>query len=183
MSERLTIDAIIDGVVKREAGYCNDPDDAGGETMYGITAATARQAGYYGPMIDLPLSYARDIYRGRYVTVPRFDQVVAIDPDIGAELIDTGVNMGPARAAEFLQRWLNAFNFDKRYPELFVDARIGPQTLKALRGFIQWRGDEGRKALNCALNALQGARYLEIAEKAPSQRKFVYGWVTQRVMQ
>lgn len=177
-----TIEAIIDEILSVEGGYSNDPADPGGETMYGITAATARQAGYLGPMKDLPLEYARDIYRGRYVTVPRFDQVAAIDPDIGAELVDTGVNMGPHRAAEFLQRWLNAFNYDRRYPELAVDGRVGPVTLEVLKGFVQWRGAEGRKALLCALNALQGARYLEIAEARPSQRRFVYGWVTKRVM-
>jgi lysozyme family protein len=177
-----TVSSIIDEILSVEGGHSNDPDDPGGETMHGITEAVARQAGYFGPMRDLPLEYARDIYKGRYVTIPRFDQVVAIDPDIGTELVDTGVNMGPHRAAEFLQRWLNAFNYDHRYPALFVDGRIGPVTLQALKAFIAWReGEGGRQVLLTALNAVQGARYLEIAEARPTQRKFVYGWVSKRV--
>jgi lysozyme family protein len=175
------IERIIDRVLKAEAGYSNDPDDPGGETMHGITQATARTAGYQGAMRDLPLDLARDIYRGRYVTIPRFDQVVALDETIGAELVDTGVNMGPHRAAEFLQRWLNAFNYGRKYPELFVDGRIGPVTIQALKAYLKWRGAEGRATLLAALNALQGAKYLEIAEGDTSQRKWVYGWVSQRV--
>lgn len=177
------IEQIIDEVIRAEGGYANDPDDAGGETMYGITSAVARKNGWHGPMHELPLPLARQIYRDRYVRVPRFDDVVAFDPVIGAELVDTGVNMGPARAAEFLQRWLNGFNdTGRRYPALFVDGRVGDITLGALRDFLAWRGAEGRRVLLRALNGVQAARYLEIAEARPSQRKFLFGWVAKRVV-
>ena len=42
-----------------EGGYSNDPQDPGGETMYGITARLARAYGYTGAMRDLPLIFAQ----------------------------------------------------------------------------------------------------------------------------
>lgn len=178
-----SIDQIIDEVIRAEGGYANDPDDAGGETMYGITIAVARENGWHGPMKDLPIGIARRIYHNRYVAVPKFDQVVSVDAAIGFELIDTGVNMGPARAAEFLQRWLNGFNdTGRRYSPLFVDGRVGNLTLAALREFLKWRGAEGRLAMLRGLNGVQATRYLEITEARPTQRRFLFGWVLNRVV-
>lgn len=176
-----SIEAIIAEVIRAEGGYVNDAADRGGETMYGITVAVARANGYSGPMRNLPLSLAQRIYRDRYIVVPKFDQVVAVDAAIGLEMIDTGVNMGPSRPSEMLQRWLNGFNHDGRYEKLFVDGRLGPVTLAALKAFLAWRGAEGRRVLLNALNATQAVRYLEITEANQSQRKFLFGWMSNRV--
>jgi len=179
----MSIDDIIDAVIKAEQGYVNDPADRGGETNYGITVAVARANGYTGNMRDMPLALARRIYLQRYVNEPKFDRVIAIDGRIGAELVDTGVNMGPHRSAEFLQRWLNAFNdTGSRYQELFVDGRLGEISLAALTAYIKWRGKEGIDVMLRALNSIQGARYLEIVEGNKSQRRFAYGWIRNRVV-
>lgn len=170
----------IAGVIAAEGGYVNNPNDKGGETNYGITANVARANGYQGPMRDMPKAFAEEIYRKRYVTEPKFDLVLSANADIGAELIDTGVNMGPARAAEFLQRALNALN-DGRYQKLFVDGRIGPSTMVALRAFLAWRGLDGKAVMLTLLNSLQAVRYLEIAEHTPSQKTFLFGWIRTRV--
>lgn len=178
----MTIDDIISGVLKAEGGYVDHPNDRGGPTKYGITERTAREEGYRGPMRDLPESFARSIYMRRYVQAPGFDRVVEIDPALGAELVDTGVNMGPAVAGVFLQRWLNGFNSEGRYNELFVDGIVGPKTATALKAFLVWRGELGRQALLRGLNGAQAARYLEIAERDPRQRSFLFGWITHRVV-
>lgn len=178
----MNFEHIIDEVIRAEQGYVDHPDDRGGPTNFGITLAVARKNGYDGDMRDLPESLAREIYRRRYIAEPKFDLVAMIDEHIGAELIDTGVNMGPAHPAMFLQRWLNAFNdTGSRYADLFVDGRIGQVTLDALKAFLKWRGTEGRIVMLRALNSLQAVRYLEIAERDRSQRKFTYGWVRGRV--
>ena len=176
------IEKIIDDVIKAEAGYVNHPNDRGGPTNYGITVAVARANGYPGDMRYLPLDLARTIYKKRYIVEPKFDQVLELHEGIGTELIDTGVNMGPARAAEFLQRWLNAFNSQgSRYPDMFVDGRLGAISLDALRKFLEWRGQsEGGMVMLKALNAAQAVRYLEIAEANRSQEDFIYGWVRSR---
>lgn len=177
-----TMDSIIADVIRAEGGYSNDPRDPGGETNFGITIAVARANGYKGPMKDLPRSLVEQIYRSRYIEVPRFDRIYDLDRDIGAELIDTGVNMGPATAAMFLQRWLNGFNYERTHDDLFVDGRVGQLTIDALARFFTKRGQEGRRVMLQALNCTQGTRYLEIVEGKASSRAFLYGWMNNRVV-
>lgn len=176
------IDSIIDDVLRAEGGYVNNPNDTGGETHYGITVAVARANGYTGLMRDLPRDLARQIYRRRYVEAPGFDRVAAVSLPIALEVIDTGVNMGPSRAGEYLQRWLNGFNVPgSGYQDLFVDGNVGPVTVQALQRYIAKRGNEGINVLLRGLNSTQGNRYLELTEARPSQREFLYGWVRARV--
>lgn len=175
------VEKVIDDVIKAEKGYVDHPSDRGGPTNFGITLAVARANGYDGDMRRLPLALARAIYLKRYIVEPKFDQVMQINEAIGSELVDTGVNMGPGRAAEFLQRLLNAFNKQgSAYPDMFVDGRLGPVSLDALRKFVVWRGFEGVGVMLKALNHVQGMRYLDIAEANKSQEDFFYGWIKER---
>lgn len=178
----MNYDRFIDPLLEKEQGYVFDPDDPGGETNWGVTVKTARRNGYDGPMVSMPQSVARKILENRYILEPRFDDVAAISEKIAGELIDTGVNMGPHRAAEMLQRWLNGFNCGERYYEdLFVDGRVGPATLGALHDYLEFRGREGEAVLFVALNCTQGTRYLDIVEGRPASEKFLYGWMRTRV--
>lgn len=180
----MNFERVIDGIIRRERGYVDHPDDRGGPTNHGITVAVARANGYDGPMKDMPIALAREIYRKRYIVRPAFDKVWLASQPIGNELIDTGVNMGPARAAEMLQRALNIFNQQgSRYADVFVDGQIGEVTLDALRKYLRFRGDEGVRVMVCALNTLQGGRYFDIAENNPSQESFTYGWFRSRVLE
>lgn len=176
------IGTIIAAVISAEGGYSNNRADRGGETMYGITKAVARANGYLGEMRDMPVRVAEGIYSRRYVTEPRFDEVISRSAVLAEELVDTGVNMGPHRAAEFLQRWLNGFNSDSDYGDLFVDGRLGPMSFDALDRFLTKRGKTGEAVLLRALNCTQGNRYLEITENNRSQRTFLYGWMRTRVV-
>lgn len=178
----MNFEPIIDAILRAEQGYVDHPNDRGGPTNHGITLAVARANGYDGDMREMPVSLAREIYRRRYIVAPAFDKVAILNADIATELIDTGVNMGPARAAEFLQRLLNGLNAQgSRYPDLFVDGRIGKVTLDALAAFLRWRGLDGVKVILRGLNSQQAMRYLDIAENNPSQESFLYGWLLHRV--
>ena len=178
----MTIDHLIDAVLDREGGYSNHPADRGGETTFGITAAVARANGYDGAMRDLPLATARAIYRRLYWLGPRFDAVAARAPLVAAELFDTGVNMGPPVAAAFLQRALNALNRGASdYPDMPVDGRIGDITLAGLTAFLAWRGAGGERVLLKAIEALQGERYVALAERRPANEAFLYGWLANRI--
>ena len=97
------IAALIDGLIDREGDYVNHPADRGGPTRFGITEAVARAHGYAGAMRQLPREQAEAIYRRIYWDRPRFAEVAKRSPATAAELFDTGVNMGPAVAATFLQ--------------------------------------------------------------------------------
>lgn len=174
----MRINQVIEDVLAREGGYVNDARDAGGETNFGITRATATANGWKGSMRDLPRDFARDIYRRQYVVRPGFDQVGAVSEAIAGELVDTGVNMGPPVAAKFLQRALNALNNRGRdYADIAVDGQIGPGTTAALKAFLEKRGVDGERRLLALLNALQGERYVALAEGRAANEAFMYGWL------
>ena len=178
----MDVDELIDDVIGREGGYSNHPADRGGPTRWGITEAVARAHGFAGDMRALPREEAAAIYRRIYWLRPGFDRVAEIAPRIAAELFDTGVNMGPEVAAGFVQRALNALNRGASdYPDISVDRRIGETTLAALRGFIARRGGSGEEVLLKAIEALQGERYLRLAEQRPANEVFLYGWLANRL--
>ena len=181
--EGIGVDSLIDGLIEREGGYVNHPADKGGPTCFGITEAVARAHGFAGAMRDLPRDDAATIYRRLYWLRPRFDQVARRAPRIAAELFDTGVNMGPAVATTFLQRALTALNRNgKDYADLTPDGRVGPRTLAALDALLEARGRRGGETvLLRALEALQGERYLRLAERRPANEAFLYGWLANRI--
>ncbi len=165
-----------------EGGHGNHKDDRGGETNWGITEAVARANGYTGDMKDLTQTQARAIYKAQYWDTLRLDDVAGLYWPLAGELFDTAVNMGVAVAGKFLQRALNALNRKGQdFPDLTVDGVVGPMTIANLRAFLHRRGIEGQKVLLRALNALQGARYIEITEGREQNETFVFGWFLRRV--
>lgn len=178
----MNIQQVIDGVIGREGRYVNDPRDAGGETIWGITKTTALANGYTAPMRAMPRETAVEIYRRRYVVGPGFDRIAPLSEKIAAELVDTGVNMGPNTAARFLQRALNAMNNGGRdYADILVDGEAGPDTRGALDALLRKRGPVGEKVMLAALNALQGARYIDLGESRVANEAFMFGWFANRV--
>ena len=179
----MDVEDLIDALIDREGGYVNHPADRGGPTNFGITEAVARAHGYSGAMRNLPRSEAVAIYKRLYWLRPRFDEVAKRSEGVAAELFDSGVNMGPAVAATFLQRALSALNRDRQdYADLVPDGRIGTATLAALDKFLELRGrKKGETVLLKALDALQGERYIRLAERRPANEAFLYGWLANRV--
>ena len=179
----MDVEELIDELIEREGGYVNHPADKGGPTCFGITEAVARAHGYAGAMAAFPREEAVAVYRRLYWQRPHFDQVAERCPRVGAELFDTGANMGPAVAATFLQRSLTALNRGGTdYSDLVPDGRIGSATIAALDAFLAARGHQrGETVLLRALEALQGERYLRLAEKRPANEAFLYGWLANRI--
>lgn len=61
------------------------------------------------------------------------------------------------------------------------DGRAGSATLGALDAFLKLRGSPaGETVLLSALEALQGERYLRLAERRPGNEAFLYGWLANR---
>jgi lysozyme family protein len=180
-----TVDELVDGLIAREGGFVDHPADRGGATNWGITEAVARAHGYTGLMALLTRGEAAAIYRRLYWLRPRFDSVSRRAPRLAAELFDTGANMGPGVATTFLQRALTALNRNgSDYPDLEPDGRVGEATLAALDAFLALRGSAGGETvLLRAVEALQGERYLRLAEKRPANEAFLYGWLAHRIGQ
>lgn len=169
----------IDDLIAREGGYVNHPADRGGPTKYGITLATLaawRKRSVTAEDVEaLSIEEAKQIYHDRYVVAPGFSNVTSAE--LREELIDSGVLHGPAQAVQWLQRALNALTG----AGLSRDGVLGAQTLNILSDYVRKRGTDGVRVLLRMLNALQCERMIELVERDPAQRAFVYGWVLHRV--
>lgn len=185
MSDAIT--QIITGILVAEGSEFTDhPADRGGPTRHGITqAALSEHLGRPASLAEiqgLSEADAHAIYYERYVRLPGFGALLPLSEAITRELVDTGVNMGPAVVTQFLQRALNAFNRNgEDYGDIPVDGQCGQKTLTALTAYLKARDGEGERVLLKALNCLQGERYVHIAETRAQNETFVYGWLRARV--
>lgn len=179
----MSITKIIAGIVDREGGYVDHPNDRGGPTNWGITEKVARENGYMGDMKTMPKHVAIQIYENKYVKKPRFDWVENINSAIAEELVDTGVNMGIEWPSLWLQQCLNALNDQGEfYPDIAEDGHIGNQTINALQAYLKQRGSQGTSVMLTALNCLQGARYIELTRRREKNEDFIFGWLRKRIM-
>ena len=112
-------------VLKNEGGYANDSNDSGGETMYGITKAVARENGYTGKMKNLSKATASAIYYKKYWLAGKLDKVKGIK--IAFLILDMNVNHGLKNATVILQRALNRCDAG-----LKVDGIFGAKTLQSV---------------------------------------------------
>jgi len=117
-----------------EGGYCNNPNDPGGETNLGITMAVFQRASHpllgIEPTSDnlraLTPAQAGIIYKANYWNPIRADSYQL--QDLANIVFDFYVNAG-THASSLLQKVLNSLGTT---PPLVVDGGIGPATLAAL---------------------------------------------------
>jgi lysozyme family protein len=139
--------------------YTNDPDDAGGETSWGITQATARRHRYLGSMAQMPEDEAIRIYRNVYW---RFNGINS--QRVATKIFDMAVNFGGWRAYKLVQRALRPGS------EAFQDGKWGPATEAAVNA-----ADE--EALLSDLVRECETFYLGLVEQTSSNQKFLKGWL------
>jgi lysozyme family protein len=165
-----------------EGKYSNNPNDSGGETMWGITKALAVHYGYSKPMRDMPISIAKHIYKNEFWDKLLLEEVAKMSHDLAVEMFDTAVNMGGAVAVMFLQSCLNSFNRQgKLYSDIKEDGAIGRKTIETLHKYFASRGAKGASVLLKAMNCLQGARYIELGRRREANEEFTFGWFDNRV--
>ena len=167
---------IITSVFAVEGGFVDHPSDPGGATNYGVTEAVARADGYRGEMRHLPKERAFEIYRKNYIEGPGFEPLVEIDPVVAEEVIDTAVNMGPARPSRYFQRAING----QCGTRLTVDGRIGPISVKAWRDCRANLGPPVCRRMLDDLDRQQEAEYRRLA-RADWAKKFLRGWLNHRI--
>jgi len=182
----MSVDGIIYGVIEREGGFVNHPSDRGGATKFGITLATLSAWRGRSVSIDDVRLLSRDeafaIYYRRYVVDPGFGNVIPINAAIAEELIDAGVLSGPKRPIEWFQTSLNKFNRGGRlYADVAVDGRLGAVTLRALQSYLSTRGKDAPAVMVKALDALQGAFFVQIAKAREANQDFIFGWFAHRI--
>lgn len=174
----MSFETCLNALLVKEGLYSNDPDDH--PTKYGITEITARAHGYLDSMEDLTLEAATVIYNRAYWKPLWCDEISQHWERLAEELFDSGVNCGVGRVASWLQRALNALN-QGYYEPLIVDGHFGVKTHAALKAYLAKRGVVGERVLVRMLNGFQCVHYVEVVENNPNKRKFIFGWVSNRV--
>ncbi len=159
------IDAAIDRILEREGGYVDRPEDRGGPTKFGITLETLVSWRFPNRVTpedvrELRIEEAREIYRARYITGPKFHELS--DVRLFGLLADSGVNHGPQRAVMWLQAAAGAK----------VDGSMGSQTLAAVS---RYDASTLYKRILCARLRF----YAHIVAKDRSQAIFIEGWVNR----
>lgn len=152
-------ESIIDHILVEEGGFVNDPTDPGGATAYGISKASNPEAWASGPPTA---EQAKAIYLKKYVQGPGFDKVA--DPKLQAQLVDFGVNSGPAVAIQKLQIILG----------IGVDGVLGPGTLQSL-------SRANPQSVNNQLVVARVRMIGQLVSKNPAQAKFAAGWLNRAV--
>ena len=130
--------------------------------MYGITAATARAAGYTGPMADLPMDVAQAIYESQYW--PGLEEVAS--QAVASKIFDLRVNFGVAGGNRIAQTAVN----NLVDPPTAVDGRWGPDTLASINA-------ADPAAFLDELATAAANRYQAIVDADPTQETFIRGWM------
>jgi lysozyme family protein len=176
----------------REGGYAHIAGDRGGETYRGISrvywpawegwavidrakaepdhlsAALGRYRAELEPMVW-------GFYEGAFWKPLGLGRLAS--QAIANEVYDTAVNMGKRVAAMFLQEACNKVNFGLRVAELAEDGILGGRTRAVANAIAETYED----ALLVALNVRQGMGYWLITDADPSQKRWLRGWLRQRV--
>lgn len=155
-------DKILAKTLRWEGGLSNDQDDKGGLTKYGISQNT-------WPNLDikaLTLDAAKDIYFEHYWQKPRIDQIN--NDALAGAVFDFGVTAGQTRAIMYLQTAANYFGAG-----LVIDGALGPLSLNYINNF------KHPAALFMAFKTAASMHYINLAQKNPTQQKFLAGWLNR----
>lgn len=148
----MNFDQAFDKLLGNEGGYSDHRADPGGKTNFGITIAVARENGYFGDMRNMPLSFAKTVYRRQYWDAVRADELPS---GIRYAVFDAAVNSGPRQAVKWLQEAIGAVQ----------DGLIGGQTISMSRA----------AAPDFALRRMMGAR-LKFMTDLKIWPSFSRGW-------
>jgi len=172
-----------------EGLYSNHPSDRGGRTKYGVTESTFKVAVDRGiisgvaDIKDLSADQAAAVFKAFFWDEIRGDEM--IDDDIAAEIFDTAVNSGPAKATVVAQLALQYLG-----ERVKVDGVMGPITI----GLINKWSRKDARALFICLNGFQFVHFVAIVNEGlldeiekrvksdPTQQDFACGW-TKRIQE
>ena len=163
-----TVEEIAAGIVAREGGWVDDPDDPGGATNHGVTLATLRHLGIdldgdgrvgRADLRRLTAAQAAAVFIEHYYRRPGIDRLPEV---LQPSVFDMQVNAGAA-AVRILQRLLSEMG----HP-LVPDGAIGPKTEAAAHA-------AAAAAPGHIVDAYGIARrnfYYALADARPQSRKF-----------
>lgn len=145
----------ITKIIQTEGGLVNNPADPGGRTFEGISEKANPDLWKNGPPTP---AQVRQRYMERFVVGPGYDKVN--DAKLQYQLIDFGVNSGPAVATKRLQEVLG----------LPGDGVLGPATLAAVNA-------ADARTTNNKLAVKRIEMIGRLVQQHPAQLTFLGGWL------
>lgn len=159
---------IAEGIVAREGGFVNDPDDPGGATNFGVTIHTMRRLGLdltrdgrvtVEDVRALSREQAVDIFIQHYFERPLIGKLPA---PLHASVFDMYVNAG-SNAVRILQQLLREIGIN-----VTVDGVLGPQSIAAAAQAMAAAPDH----LVDAYAIARRNYYFRLADTRPASRKY-----------
>lgn len=147
-------------ILRHEGGYVHDPDDAGGETKFGISKRSY-------PKLDiakLTEEEARKIYERDFWKPLRLDAINS--HEIATKVFDSAVLIGLKRAVTFLQRAVQ----NAGGGIVPVDGKMGASTIAAVNA-------SSPDLLLMSYRHFLVTYYEGLVETVPTNKKFLKGWV------
>jgi lysozyme family protein len=171
-----TFNLAIGTVLRREGGFVNNVNDAGGATNFGVSLRWLKTQGLI-PEIELMENHpgtntpledvknmtaadASDFYQ-KYWWLPAYEEITA--QALATKVFDTAVNMGAGRAARLLQQAAGVG---------VVDGVLGPKTLATVNG-------ASALGVYTTFQTLQAQFYRNIVLAHPSEAGFLNGWLNR----
>jgi lysozyme family protein len=143
-------------VLENEGEFCNEPNDGGGMTKYGIS-----QQSY--PDLDienLTKEEAVEIYRQDF-----WRPYQGFEDRLATKLFDLAVNMGHKKAVQILQRALQCLGAN-----IADDGVLGPKTRQAV-------ALANVDLLLTSIKSEAAGVYRNLAATNTTQKKFLKGWL------
>jgi lysozyme family protein len=147
----------VELVLSHEGGYSQDPDDAGGETNFGISKRSY-------PLVDvarLTRAQAIDIYFRDWWEKYGYESIGNFE--IAASVFDFAINAGQSTSVKRLQIALNLWNHS-----LELDGVLGPKTIRATNSATTFE----HEPLLMAFSHFRAVYYESLAKP-----KYIKGWL------
>jgi|TARA_Y100000310_G_scaffold336515_1_gene421289 lysozyme family protein len=152
----------VEKVLEHEGGYVNDPNDAGGETKFGISKRAFPETN----ILDLTKADAIKIYWEYYWQKYKIEMLPVHLQGITFDMV---VNKG-RRGVKILQEATNSKNKGKKDSLISMDGYIGRMTAGACEHLEVDR-----------LVAFNVLHYAKLVLNKPTQMKFWFGWFRRAV--
>lgn len=162
-------DLAIPVILKREGGFVDDPNDAGGATNFGLSSRWLRTVYPTFNYMDVK-NMTRQVAINTYKTFwwEKYGYSLLVDQGIATKTFDMAVNMGPGVSHRILQHAVNTLGG----LSLTLDGFMGPATCNAANACH-------RAELLASLRVLALSHYHAIVDTRPQDAKFLTGWANR----
>lgn len=152
----------IPTILKNEGGHVNDPNDAGGETNFGISKRSFPDEDIKSLTREKAIGIYRSSFWGKHPQLEKLDS-----QEVATKTFDLMVNMGSKRGIQILQQ---AINDAAAACVVASDGSLGPETVRRANEM-----EEG--ALLDAMRNGAARFYCDIVRRKPTQERFLRTWL------